>query len=337
MKGDACATFDQCSVTNLFRTCSCDSDCHIYGTCCIDAEQFPLTSMTEQHFHCKSDRITTPVFAKRACAENYKGGTDDKHRCTETEEEDKADIISNWMVTNPKTGVTYWNKQCAVCNNEKEDDLEYWTLQVTCPSKHGEKKFDENYIKKHLSFDLKEDEWGLSVEGDFVSCFIRFFQPGDMAGKLEYCAPNMISTCPHNYTNEDVIGKCSNYYGERKEKNSDIYYKNVHCALCNGKTLKELDCAGRNYRPIGLISGYDIIRVTFGSGRWLNKEGVEKYKCSKTFNYDPFHKRCRRLHGSLSNMEDKTTNAAQTLAVQAFIFISVFFINNIFLYFSLLM
>ncbi|GFY54752.1 uncharacterized protein TNIN_72091 [Trichonephila inaurata madagascariensis] len=297
-RGEDCSKFDRCRSGDLFRTCSCDSDCYKYGTCCSDSDQFNLMAGEKDMFMCYNDRTYTSVYAKKYCSESFSGRDFHDKICTESIS-DKADILGNLLVSSTKTKITYWNYHCAMCNHEDIDDLKQWAVQVACPAKHGDTRFSRNYVEDHLTFDLDHEEWGLKVKDGFVVCTVSFFQPSNLVGKLNYCAPNLVTTCPTEYPHNDTKTKCLSYHAERKQKNTDIYFRNVHCALCNGVTEDELDCVGRTYPPASFKKTGDQVKVVFNAGQWLNREGPEKYKCSNGNIYDPFQNRCRKMPESM--------------------------------------
>ncbi|XP_054718305.1 uncharacterized protein LOC129227727 [Uloborus diversus] len=317
VKGDGCSTFDRCTIKDIFRTCSCDTDCHEYGTCCVDAESFPLMSANEMKYFCSSEQVTTPVFSKRSCSKDFKGHVETIGACSD-QDRDPGDMMGNLLITSSKTKITYANKNCAICNNEMDENLHYWTIEVSCPARFRELSFNQKYIRNFLTLNESLGKWGLKVNDSFVSCSFLFYQPNDVYGKLKYCAPNMISQCPRNYTDNAVSKMCGYYYGERKEKNSNVYYKNAHCALCNGVSLKEVDCVGRTYAPVESDENPEAVKVVFSRGFWLEREGKEKFKCSENFSYDPFQKRCRRF------LEEQTEAKLVNSAALRFIHLALF-------------
>lgn len=112
---------------------------------------------------------------------------------------------------------------------------------------------------------------------------------------MKHCTPNLISSCPANYSNDDISKKCSTYYGERKLKSSDVYYKNIHCAICNGIDVADLECPGMS-KPEDIVEETDfreMVEEVFTRGHWIEKKSEKKFQCSKGFTYDPFWKRCR--------------------------------------------
>ncbi|GBM66383.1 hypothetical protein AVEN_92692-1 [Araneus ventricosus] len=297
-RGEDCTAFDRCKSGDLFRTCSCDSDCYKYATCCSDSDKYDLMASEKTQYFCHTDRSATPVYAKKSCSDSYSGHESHTQVCHEAIS-DKADILGNLLVTSTKTKITYWNQDCAICNNEKIKDLKHWAVQVACPSNHGDLTFSKSYIEDHLTYDLDLEEWGLKVKDGFVVCTITSYQPTRMVGKLNYCAPNLVSKCPEGYSDDGILAKCLSYHAERKQKDTHSYFRNPHCALCNGVPEDELECVGRNYAPLNYAKGKDLVKVVFDSGEWLDRNASEKYKCSNGNMYDPFQSRCREFPESI--------------------------------------
>ncbi|XP_054717885.1 uncharacterized protein LOC129227363 [Uloborus diversus] len=323
VKGDECAIFDRCTIRNIFSTCSCDADCHMYGLCCINADTFPFMSTTKKEYVCKFEQITTPVFSKISCSEDFKGHVAIIDACSDQQGRDPADMKGSLLVTSSRTKITYINKDCAICSNEKEEDLHFWTVEVSCPARVGEFPFSEKYIRKHLIFNENLGKWGMKTDSSFVVCSVLVFEPDKVLGDLKYCAPNLISQCPRNYTDNAVSKMCGYYYGERKEKNSNVYYKNAHCALCNGVSLKDLDCVGRTYAPVESDETLETVKVVFTDGVGLERK--DKFKCSENFSYDVFQDRCRR--SPTKRPEVKVENSAALLFVHQTLLIALTLIH----------
>ena len=113
---------------------------------------------------------------------------------------------------------------------------------------------------------------------------------------MKPCTPNVISSCPLDYENEEVVMKCLEYYGERKHKFSNVVYKNIHCAICNGVEIAELECPGL-VKPEDVVDETDfreMVEEVFTKGRWLHKKPGKLFECSRGHSYDPFQVRCRR-------------------------------------------
>ncbi|KAG8175645.1 hypothetical protein JTE90_006843 [Oedothorax gibbosus] len=292
-----CAAVDSCRTGDqLFRTCSCDPNCSIYGTCCRDSEfARKMAPPSKAKFKCNNDRVVTPVYAKRACLDSFTAHPGNRIFCEEEEHDDRADVMGTVLVTSVKTKITYWNINCGICNDEDPDDLIRWTVEVSCPKKHGSTRFNESYAEQHLIYDKDIEEWGLKVEDGFKICNLSFEQPRYSAGNLSYCAPNLVTSCPTGYEKKGVVEKCHAYHAERRLKGEvSVYYRNAHCAQCNDVEEEDLECSGRIYDTVGVAKERDNVILKFEE-EWLDRNGSVKYTCSWNNTWDPFNLRCRKL------------------------------------------
>lgn len=318
LKGDPCSKFDSCYSKPTLRTCSCDNNCHSYGTCCSDFKKSHQDVPVA--FHCYSRRTSFPVFVKRSCSDDFHGHIDNRRACFDNDE-DEMDVKNNLLVTSHRTKVTYWNKHCARCNNEAEDDLENWNIEVFCPS---HKDVDSSLIRRNLTFDQDKRQWGLIIGDDFLKCIVKY-APSPYIDEVKQCTANLISSCPMNYTDEDIAIKCSQYYAERKTRNSNVFYKNIHCAICNGVNVRDLDCPG--IAPEDNIENDErrgMLEEIFTKGDWLDKEPGKMYECSEGFSYDPARKKCRR-DLSLIQVPTGIPNSSHTFKEQYFAILVILF------------
>lgn len=290
-KDDPCKKFDKCRAKTHQRTCSCALDCNVYGTCCKDSK-IHKTPVSKPPFQCYQHRMASPVFAKRSCVDNYRGFDDNIPACmVEDVDVDAMDVNHNLPVTSRKTKITYWNFHCGICNYEDDEDLELWTVEVICPQR--DEVVDERLIRRNLTYVEETEQWGLNIQGEFLSCVLKYTPP-PYNDEPEHCTSNLISSCPEGYNNSDIAMKCSQYYGERRSKNSNNYYKNVYCAICNDVDLKELECSGMS-RPEDYAEETDfgqMVAVDFPRGQWLIREKGHRFPCSKGFLFNPAWMKC---------------------------------------------
>ena len=122
---------------------------------------------------------------------------------------------------------------------------------------------------------------------------------------------------------------CSKYYAERKLKGADVYYKNVHCAICNDADVTNLECPGMMVPEENIEESdfRDMIEQVFTQGTWLDKELAKSFECSKGFAYDPLRTKCRR-DPSLSKVYVLAPNSSSiyrtnSLAVLATLFVFI--------------
>lgn len=172
LKDDPCAKFDTCYAKPSLRTCDCDDDCHMFGTCCQDAIKGRLRSPSSE-FQCYHQHTVTPVFVKRFCKEDFKGHPDFIADCFDDDVDD-MDVISNLLLTSRRTKTSYWNSRCARCNDEIDDDLEFWNIEVFCPPKA---EVDRHLIRKNLTYNEDTKQWGLVIDGEFIHCVVKYTPP----------------------------------------------------------------------------------------------------------------------------------------------------------------
>lgn len=151
--------------------------------------------------------------------------------------------------------------------------------------------------------------------------------------QVKYCRQNPISTCPDNYTNEEIATICSKYYAERKLKGAEVHYKNVHCAICNGVDVAKLECPGM-ISPEDNIEESDfreMVEQIFTGGTWLDLEPAKSFECSEGFTYDPLRTKCRRdPHLNLNKTDlvfsDTLVNSSDVCRTNGLIVVAMLFV-----------
>lgn len=172
LKGDPCSKFDSCRAKPALRTCSCDNDCNLYGTCCQNVKKLHQ-DVPEDTYHCYNRRTVNPVFVKRSCSKDFHGHDGVKLACFD-DDEDEMDVQNNILVTSHKTKITYWNRDCARCNGESSEDLEVWNIKVYCPP---HKDVDKSLIRRNLTFDHDKKLWVLKIDGELLHCHVKYAPP----------------------------------------------------------------------------------------------------------------------------------------------------------------
>lgn len=335
MENDACSMYDTCKVRPFFRTCSCESDCYRYGTCCKDAPEFNKMKENTEQFECYEHGIYSSVFAKATCSDRWDGdasileGCENKGTINST-----TDFMSQVLVSSNKTETTYWNWNCALCNYEHMSDIIFWTVQVSCFVDSLHYHLSIYQAKENLMYNDSGKHWG--VIGDygekFVPCSVSYFRPAFLMGKLRLCAPNIISSCASSKDNE-TNAQCLAYHGERKHKKTGVYYKNAHCAKCNGVDFYDLDCHGRNYMSPSPVEDSRILKVIFNLNSWTG-EHVETIKeCQNGKRYDPFLRVCRDLSLGITNSSrqsfsyEKLTSSGERLLSTTFLLSTIIMLH----------
>jgi hypothetical protein len=120
------------------------------------------------------------------------------------------DPISSLPITNMRTGFTFKNYYCALCNNQTfTDRMELWSPRLECPSvgKQGEQSLINDTFNNRLIYRPDQGKWGLQLRhGDhdiFHACNIDPFVSPTVEYIIRPCKPS-IKDCPSNYTNNDV-------------------------------------------------------------------------------------------------------------------------------------
>ncbi|CAL8101736.1 unnamed protein product [Orchesella dallaii] len=282
------------------RNCFCDQQCIVYDDCCVDSSYRRDPNVTykkSDNFQCVKLRQFGSLYMKTHCPANWK---DEMIRtgC----EEDKAtsfDPVSSLPVTNMRSGFTFKNYYCAVCNNQTFNDrMELWQARLECPSITNKEEITPAMVRSRLVYRSDQGSWGLTIpQGDndiWHSCKIDPVIPDSATDMVRHCRP-AIRDCPSGYNNTEIHRKCLSYTAQVYHIHEG--YRNVHCAICNGIAAENLICT-----PSGLArSGFTF---EFNQGVFsflfdLNPESGnlvgQVEKCSSEQVYDPFFKRCRSV------------------------------------------
>nr|KAI8755911.1 adhesion G protein-coupled receptor E2-like [Biomphalaria glabrata] len=256
------AHFTRCSSMNCFP-CDCQKPrCLIYGTCCPEVHSPP------ENFYNSADppdvnlsslllskevATTTNRTTNISCSNNFlllRSCPDDfsdlrvRQWCEEDLLGQDMEYDKNLMdvltkVSDPVTGVTYYNKYCAECNNVT--NVTPWSIRIDCL----------HYLYVYKAINALEL---LRLSLDKAStCKVKDQIP----------EPNSTyATCDDNFWFERVIGDC-NLTGKWTHYDPDVarlclqttghsfsvvlshmYYPNVFCALCNSDIYPSLknDC-----------------------------------------------------------------------------------------------
>lgn len=303
VRNDACQVYDTCTVKQFFRTCSCESDCYRYRTCCKDAPEFYKMKDNIEQFECYENGTHSPVFAKATCSDGWVGDSSILEGCVNKGTVNSTtDFMSQVLVSSNRTDTTYWNWNCALCNHEDIQDLIFWTVQISCTIDGLQYHLSIHQAKENLVYNDSAEHWGVMADDGqrFVPCSVSYFQPAFLMGRLRLCAPNIISSCPSSKNNE-TKAKCLAYHGERKHKETGIYYKNAHCAKCNGISFYDLDCHGRNYMTASSVEDSKVLKVIFNLNSWTGEHDEANKVCPKGYRYDPFLHICRDLSLGITN------------------------------------
>ncbi|CAG7727057.1 unnamed protein product [Allacma fusca] len=209
------------------------------------------------------------------------------------------DPISTLPITNMRSGFTYKNYFCAICNNQTfEDRMEMWKPRLECPALTSRDNHITGDIDDHLVYRPDEGNWGVMTDRGqnqaWSACLVDPVVPESVEYLVRFCKPS-IKDCPEGYNNTDVHRKCLSYTGTVYHLTEG--YRNVHCAICNGILPENLMCDQHGY--LRKAYQYEFDQAAFSLLFDLNPESglnVGKIeKCGRDEIFDPFFKKCRAI------------------------------------------
>ncbi|GIY13973.1 uncharacterized protein CEXT_477791 [Caerostris extrusa] len=288
--GMFCPSQDNCqAASNNFtdRSCECDRRCNIYKDCCIDSKRHALNRPQMPYCMPYGREYNLGVYAVNSCPRNYRTSANIRSKCTE--EDDITDPLLTAPVTDESVGTTYRNRYCAECNGVSLSSVASWLIYVNCEMLTSY-TLNDSYVWENIKYNSASKEWGLILDGDFHKCDIIFDKPDFIP--VRFCRANSISTCPESYKRLLVKMACETYMAV--VYTSEKSYRNPHCAICNGESIKNLSCEkplvstrrGNKHFSFALL-----LDVNRRDGDVVGKV----QKCPAKQVYDPFFKKCRDL------------------------------------------
>ncbi|KAF8777002.1 uncharacterized protein LOC129974920 isoform X2 [Argiope bruennichi] len=266
--------------------CQCDSECMMYGDCCIDAVR--SSSKKTQSTLCVNidDNSNQGIQMVNSCPSNYAGAEEIRRLCLN---DDFNDIAKSAPVTDFVNRQIYLNRYCATCNNVPLIFVKAWTVSA-CIVENSTLK---NFSLTDLTYYPTEKKWGYELDGRFQQCKFIFEKPLSTPAIGRLCRLDYISSCPKIWTGDRKA--CESYISVVKDSNN-ILYKNLHCAICNGVILSDIKCptrARRDFSPTLLYTLLDINKA-FGANRIFHPI----YKpplpsCPDGQLYDRYFRKCR--------------------------------------------
>ena len=215
---------------DLSRGCSCDSTCVLLGQCCPD---FNLVCSLEYSNIISSDALSTQIKNNVTCVSQGMFGYTFVSSCPY---HDKVCDVNPFNlnqyvpVMDVETKLHYINVMCAICNEIQK--IKPWTIKI--------KKRIIDLLRQNISLD---------------SMSISMFPKGIPRPSL--CPVKSTMKCSENSEDSTTKSKCEDgsisYVQEMQP--FGITYRNLYCALCNGRGLKELKCGFSLTRTIGMPSG----------------------------------------------------------------------------------
>ncbi|KAJ8031662.1 G-protein coupled receptor Mth2 [Holothuria leucospilota] len=216
------------SCTNTWSAdylCRCDDMCEYYGDCCYDVthatKEFPQSYPTRDLFHCRPlpgldastgvNSAPTGYFIVSECPESTSVGM--KAQCEEEPDATSYVKAEMFLPVKDEHGFIYKNIYCARCNGVNESSISIWEASHYCSS-------------CPTSLDLHPEHM---VQLSSPNCFLSAsYQWVTARG----CFKGFVNSCPSDFNDTEVITKCQNYLSPGTW--NFTWYKNPHCAICNG-------------------------------------------------------------------------------------------------------
>ncbi|CAL1283318.1 unnamed protein product [Larinioides sclopetarius] len=297
-----CPSRDYCKLVeqhgNSFedRSCECDSMCNAFRDCCIDrANLSTLISVGTKKYPCITfgDQNKVGVYIVDACPENYKDSYNLLSRCQ------VVDSFSNPLEAVPVTvvssGITYKNRHCAECNGASRSSFQSWLAHLNCvaldPTNFKRLQINESSIWPKLKYSLRRWTWAVEIDDEFYRCQMAFDKPDNLS-TVRLCRANTVDSCPPSFPRASVKRLCGAYSAVVYDRENS--YKNPHCAICNYKRVKDLNCLDTELfmRSAKVRFPFTLLLDTDRH----NETEVAKYPlCPAGQRYDPFFKKCRTL------------------------------------------
>jgi hypothetical protein len=248
-----------------------------------------------ESFKCVELKQYGNVYMMSTCPASWTSD-ETKFACEQLADND-SDPLSSLPVTNERSGVTFRNYHCAICNGEANSTV-FWQLWLECPSlQSGSSRvadLSQTDIMSKLRYDDLRQQWGIDLDTDgltvFHDCSVDPVTPDNVASQLRACISNLVKTCPVGFGNATMVQYCEAYTGMLYD--TTRVYRNAHCALCNGVNVTRLDCIN-----VGQLAR-SLIQPTFSSVLFdINSDQNDAVRqvCPTGTLYNPFFKKCRNV------------------------------------------
>lgn len=304
----SCPLRDSCSYPRSndsieTHNCDCGKYCNEHRTCCLDSPFLNHSRIVDTRSTCRViDQGQMSVFLVDNCSEFYEGPRTIRRMCEDEHEMDRGDPLGSAPVTNQKTKTTYKSLYCALCNMEKPQNLVIWQVYLDCSSLGDFMNVcteNHDFVVSNIMYVRESSQWGLwfwdkKSDWKFRHLPIFYRLPKQLENSVSECRPGLISDCPPNWRDYEVLKMCKAYMGA-------VYFphaafRNIHCAICNGvKNFTDLKCEPEYppsfFRGTGAMSFSLLMDIDFRNG---DNVGFVK-KCQKGQVYDPFSKKCRYI------------------------------------------
>ena len=236
--------FGRCEERAKYKDeCSCDQSCMTYSDCCPDYREYCNVSGSSDPNFTRSLQCTDTylngerkkILLVSHCAQKWQDKTV-QQKC-EAPNKKNYDLAEFVPVSVKKIGkqtlVPYVNIYCAVCNFIEEDLISMWATEANCVNSKQLTKLVENKNSSQiLQFILFNCELAVTPPNstDIIPCRIGLVDDCNYAlNSIIGNFSSLVASC-HSY--KAVVARVFTKPGDL-----DCYYeyfKNEHCALCNG-------------------------------------------------------------------------------------------------------
>ena len=260
-------------------SCRCDPECELFHDCCIDyfnicSVSKGTASLNTTMFTCvtlKDNPYTelTSILLVAKCPPDWKEfGI--RRRCEVHSENVFTNFLDEWPVFD-HFGNNFRNIFCAICSGYDFRNIQSW---------------DVSFLPL---FNTRQTSMQDQCENEMEKSSL-----GKVGKQLRFCFPSMISRCPPSYKNETISSACLAYSANMCPITTlgKIFFKNSHCAACNGFIRTFPTCA--NAEKILGVSPFlkSIWKFRAAESIRINNTNL----CLEGSQYfDPYSQRCRRL------------------------------------------
>ncbi|XP_064480005.1 uncharacterized protein LOC135393524 [Ornithodoros turicata] len=238
LHGEGC--LDTCfNETALPNMCACDSSCHLRRDCCADLA-FGVEE-GEPRLRCVFSS-GKQLMTVANCPASW---NDSETRLVcEQGKTRSASYLQDIPVYSESSGVFYRNTFCALCNGDVER-LSRWSVLLDCvPDSVADAL--RNGTANSVGYSAGTKNLAVRVGRQRGSCRIAvkeilrddFYD----AYNVSRCSLPPVRKCPSAYKDDVIRTKCESYTAMVYDPSKLLRYRNYHCALCNGRTVKTLEC-----------------------------------------------------------------------------------------------
>ncbi|XP_038052444.1 uncharacterized protein LOC119725155 [Patiria miniata] len=296
--GDQCNQIHPISDSgdDVFHYCQCDDACSLFDDCCYDYEgtcspgalTLERGEFTIEDFGCvwlpgsQFTHIGYALIDHCPITWTDPGTRDLCHRPV-----DLRDVIGSLPVYDEQ-GVDFKNIYCAICHGRSLDKLKRWDVSGS----DNDRDSTVPLLYPSLNQTLPSKGWVIS--------------PPLGHEAIRKCPAHLTDICFEQYRGTPTDAGCQAYYAPVKLEDSNIRYRNPHCAMCNGRNIvpdnscrDQVCLEGCDPSPWGpcwaICSPYDsfiTIEVLFDL---FSSSSIGGRTCSGGQIYDPFLEICRVL------------------------------------------